>query len=370
MDSKHFRPVVTIKSQSKGEVSAVFSTFNVVDKDRDVTVPGAIENGTPIVVSAYGHQSWSGALPVGKGTIRTTKTEAIAELQFFMDTTHGADTFNTVKQLAEVGLGEWSYGFDTLESEPGEHEGKSVNFLKKLKVFEVSPVLVGAGNNTRTLSAKSASDDPHTERVVPVMFKSAIRPHESGTTTKAWDGAAVLAALTDHSSVDDLRSVHAYVDPESDPELKSSYRFAHHEGVKGDANLRACLTGLALLNGARGDCGIPEEARKGVYDHLAKHLEDADRDVPELRDGNSGALKFFDDAASVLAMVAGLNQRASEVMALRAKKGKGLSSSSADILEWIYDELRGLKSLIDTPQEDASRELARYIASLQTGADL
>lgn len=363
MDRKSFRPQVRVKSEAKGEVSAVFSRFNVIDKDGDVTNPGAIQDGAPIVVSAYGHASWGGALPVGKGIIRTTKSEAVAELQFFMDTTQGVDTFNTVKALSESGLGEWSYGFDTLDSEPGEHEGKSVNFLKKLKVFEVSPVLVGAGNDTRTISAKSAPTD-HTERVVPV-FTSAIRPHETGTTAKAWDGTAVMAALADNSSVDDLRSVHAWVDPKGDPELKASYKFAHHEGIKGDANLRACLTGIALLNGARGDCGIDEESRKGVYAHLAQHLDDSGRDVPELRDGNSGALKFLDDAASVLAMVAGLNERASEVMALRAKKGKQLSNASVDILEWMHDELRKLKSLIDTPQEDASREMARYIQTLR-----
>jgi hypothetical protein len=363
MDRKSFLPDVRVKSEAKGEVSARFSTFNVIDKDGDVTHPGAIQNGAPVVISAYMHSSWGNALPVGKGRIRTTKSEAICDMQFFMDTTHGRDTFLTIQELAKDGLGEWSYGFDTLESEPGTHEGKSVNFLKKLKVFEVSPVLVGAGNNTRTLSAKSAHDT-YTERVVPVTT-SAIRPHETGTTAKAWDGTAVLAALADNSSVDDLRSVHAWVDPTADPELKSSYRFAHHHGVKGEANLRACLTGIALLNGARGDCGLDEENRKGVYAHLAQHLEDAGREVPELRDGNSGALKFLDDAASVLAMVAGLNERASEVMALRAKKGKGLSSASADILEWTYDEMRKLKSLIDTPQEDASREMARYIQTLR-----
>ena len=41
---------------------------------------------------------------------------------------------------------------------PGTVEGKAVQFLKKLKVHEVSPVLLGAGIGTQTLSVKSLSD--------------------------------------------------------------------------------------------------------------------------------------------------------------------------------------------------------------------
>lgn len=148
-----------IKAAAKGEVSAVFSTFNVVDSDGDVTLPGAFEDGQEVVISAYGHTSWQGALPVGKGVIRTTETEAILDGKFFLDTAHGRDTFSTVSQLAKSNLGEWSYGFDVIEESRGKHEDRDVRFLKKLKAFEVSPVLLGAGVNTRTLVAKSVEED-------------------------------------------------------------------------------------------------------------------------------------------------------------------------------------------------------------------
>lgn len=146
---------VEIKSADRGEVSAVFSTFNVRDHDNDVTLPGAFEENAPVVISSYNHTSWGGNRPVGKGRIRTTKSEAVMDGQFFMDTADGRDTFAVVKGLAEAGLGEWSYGFDVQDSEPGKHEGVDVKFLKRVKVFEVSPVLRGAGANTRTLAAKA-----------------------------------------------------------------------------------------------------------------------------------------------------------------------------------------------------------------------
>lgn len=156
---------VEVKDADKGQVEAVFATFNVIDKDGDVTLPGAFEDGAPVRISAYQHTSWSGALPVGKGVIRQTDTEAILEGQFFLNTTGGRDTFEVVKQLGDQQ--EWSYGYDTLESSFGMQEDRNVQFLKKMKAHEVSPVLLGAGVGTRTLSAKNAST--FNEQVVETM---------------------------------------------------------------------------------------------------------------------------------------------------------------------------------------------------------
>ncbi|MER5252911.1 HK97 family phage prohead protease [Streptomyces sp. NPDC002855] len=145
---------VEIKSESKGEIRAVFSTLNVVDKDGDITVKGAMQDGAQVRISAYNHKSWDGALPVGIGTIREIGDEVVLEGQFFMNTTHGRDTFETVKALGA--LQEFSYGFDVVDS--STEEAKSLGakrVLKSLKVHEVSPVLLGAGMNTRVLEAKS-----------------------------------------------------------------------------------------------------------------------------------------------------------------------------------------------------------------------
>jgi Caudovirus prohead serine protease len=348
---------VEVKAADKGQVSAVFATFNVVDKDGDVTLPGAFTDGAEVLISAYQHTSWGGALPVGKGQIRTTATEAILEGQFFMDTVAGRDTFNVVKELA--GRQEWSYGYDVMEGDYGTFEGRDVQFLKALKVHEVSPVLVGAGVNTRTLEVKSQKEAP----VGATEYKAAIRPHETRVTTKRWDGTQVVADIPDDATVDDLRAIHAYADPNGDPTLKASYRFPHHHGVGGEANLRACLTGIAVLNGAKGATGLSEPERKAVYDHLALHLSDGDRDVPELRTAASGDLKFHEEAAAVLASLDGLIVRTSEVMALRRSKGKAMAAQSVDVLEWVYDGMRRLRTLLDSPQEDADREFARFVQS-------
>lgn len=154
MDSK-FLAGIEIKDESKGEVEAVFATLDVVDKDNDVTKAGAFNEGAPVVISSYNHKSWEGALPVGKGTIHEVGNQVLLKGQFFLNTTAGRDTFEVIKQLG--GNQEWSYGFNVDESEPGDHEGKSVRVLKKMSVFEVSPVMRGAGVGTRTTFAKSES---------------------------------------------------------------------------------------------------------------------------------------------------------------------------------------------------------------------
>jgi hypothetical protein len=62
-----------------------------------------------------------------------------------------------VKALGE--LCEWSFGFDIEQATPGMLDGKSVRFLNKTRVFEVSPVLQGAGIGTRTVDMKAAIVD-------------------------------------------------------------------------------------------------------------------------------------------------------------------------------------------------------------------
>lgn len=353
MDTKALR--VEIKDEAKGEVRAIFSTFNAIDSDRDVTRPGAFTDGAEVPISAYGHTSWSGMLPVGKATIRQTTKQAILEGRFFMDTAAGRDTFTTVKELGE--LGQWSYGYDPVEFSYGEFEGQRVRFLDALKVHEVSPVLVGAGVGTRTLSAKSALPG------APVKAGRPVAPHDCETTSRSWDGAKTVAGLPADARPSELRSVFAWQDPEGDPEEKSSYKMAHHHGVGGPANVRACLMAIARLND--GKSGIPDADRKAVYDHLAAHLRDADIEPPELKEAPGGSLKYAEEGHAVLAAVSAFVDRTAEVVALRARKGKGMAPRSAELLDWIDADLKRLQALLSTPlgpEDPSESEIASLIA--------
>ena len=336
---------VTVKAADKGQVSAVFSTFNVIDKDGDVTLPGAIKDGTQVVISAYGHTSHGGALPVGKGVIRTTAKEAVLDGQFFMDTVAGRDTFEVVKQLG--GLGEWSYSLHNVKAYMGQQDGQDVQFIESISIKEVSPVLIGAGVNTRTVGVKTARL-PQEENVV--AFRGAIRPHDTQTSSKAWKPEA----LPDNATVADLRAKHAWVDTAADPEASASYKFAHHDAA-GAANVRACLLGIARLKA--GTHGIPEGDIEGVYAHLAGHLRDADIEPTDLK----SAPILQDQLLDALAGVIDALDAAERVGSVRAAKGKNLSQINLELLGWMDEELRRAKSLIDTPTEAADREYLRFM---------
>ncbi len=148
---------VEIKDDEKGIITAAFAKLGVMDLDGDITLPGAF--GTQKVgVSAYGHNSWTGELPIGRGTISEKDGEAVAELKLFMSTQNGKDHFEVIKGMGE--LQEWSYGFDVKETGEVTEEMRQQGVrrvLKKLKVFEVSPVMRGAGVDTRTVAVKCES---------------------------------------------------------------------------------------------------------------------------------------------------------------------------------------------------------------------
>ena len=164
-----------VKVGEAGQFEAVIATFNVVDMDGDVTLPGAFEDGADVVVSAYGHGSWMGALPVGKGMLKSTHADARIVGEFFLDTESGKDHYTVAKRLGTKQ--QWSYGYDVLETGeraalPETLRGGARRVLKRLKVHEASPVLIGAGIDTRTVVVKMA-DEPAKQK--PAAADAAIR---------------------------------------------------------------------------------------------------------------------------------------------------------------------------------------------------
>ncbi|MFJ7112664.1 HK97 family phage prohead protease [Streptomyces albogriseolus] len=135
-----------------GTISAMFSVYSMIDSDGDVILPGAIEDGITVPLSAYNHTSWGAALPVGKGVIRTSSSGATVEATFFKSQA-AQDTLEVIRELGP--LQQWSFGFNVLDYSHGEFRGTAVRFLKSLDVFEVSPVLRGANSAAHTVEAAS-----------------------------------------------------------------------------------------------------------------------------------------------------------------------------------------------------------------------
>ena len=101
---------------------------------------------------------------IGRGEIVTDNDKAVFKGEFIMDTERGREAYNTVKAMGD--LQQWSFGYEVVDSEKGAFqkdgfETQDVRYLKELRVWEVSPVLVGANQETYTLAVK---EDQETEK--------------------------------------------------------------------------------------------------------------------------------------------------------------------------------------------------------------
>ena len=107
-------------------------------------------------------------MPIGKGTIKQDNDKATFEGSFFMDTEAGKEAYNLVKSMGD--LQQWSFGFRVEDSEVGkwqksaDAEEETARYLKDLTVYEVSPVLVGANQETYTMAIKEASEKDELEK--------------------------------------------------------------------------------------------------------------------------------------------------------------------------------------------------------------
>ena len=150
-----------LDEEAEGKVSAVFSVFNNLDSDGDVVVPGAIKSkwDSGMVPMVWAHK-WD--MPIGKGYIKEDGDKATFVGEFFMDTDSGQEAYKLVKNMGE--LQQWSFGYRVNDAEHGKFkevgndEQTDARYLKSLTVFEVSPVLVGANQETYTMAIKSNKD--------------------------------------------------------------------------------------------------------------------------------------------------------------------------------------------------------------------
>jgi len=160
-----------LKAEGNGQVRAVFATFGVVDLDGDVVLRGAFTDGQKVLMAAA--HDWSVPGWIGTGTISTTDTEAVFEGEFFSEA-DGQSAYTKIKEADARGVKiEWSWGFQIptgAAKYDDETYGEPVRILglKPLKVAEVSPVVWGAGIDTRTVGVKNTNVPlaDHYERVL------------------------------------------------------------------------------------------------------------------------------------------------------------------------------------------------------------
>jgi hypothetical protein len=116
-------------------------------------------------------------------------------------------------------------------------------------------------------------------------------PHTSpkAPEDREWDwGTDKAGAILDAGRWEAFAQAHAWYDPAADeegndpPHEKGAYKLPHHELI--DGRLRVVWHGvraaMQVLAGARGGVQIPPEDRRSVYEHLARHYGEFDKEPP------------------------------------------------------------------------------------------
>jgi len=346
---------VELKEDKEGAFIARIATLDVIDKDGDVTISKAFPN-KKVLVSAYQHGSWQGALPVGKAEFREEDSSILGLGELNLKTIAGREHYETLKFAPE--LIEWSYGFKVLQQGSDkeiddwskDHDGaRPARILKKVDPFEISPVLLGAGVDTATLAIKAEK-----KGVIPYK-ETPLAPEDA-----EWDAGAEVR----QAEIDDLKIMCAWVDSRN-PETKSAYKLPHHK-ASGQHILvwRAVAAAMGALLGARGGVAIPSGDKRGVYNHLSKHYAEFDKEPPEFR-ALEDRFTFADEAEMALAAVQNFVTRTESLADLRRKEGRVLSSANRERMKKLLGMLSSvasdLKELLDATEPEDTEKLAQAV---------
>jgi HK97 family phage prohead protease len=163
-------------------IEAVFSLFDVIDSDNDVTKSNALRSGyTGNKVPLVWNHDW--AKVIGRGIIETDNQKAVFK-GYFLNTEAGKEAYETVKAMQD--MQQFSYGFQVLKSTKGTHidskgEEVPVRILEDVKVWEVSPVLVGAQQNSFVQALKSGLEQVDDEIKAEMQVESTVQEVSSNT---------------------------------------------------------------------------------------------------------------------------------------------------------------------------------------------
>lgn len=95
---------------------------------------------------------------------------------------------------------------------------------------------------------------------------------------EAWDGPAEVAA----ADIEDLKIMATWVDPEQ-ADVKAGYKLEHHKAEGEHAVVwNGVAAAMGALLGARGGVDIPADDLQPVYDHLAQHYRQFEKEPPAL----------------------------------------------------------------------------------------
>ncbi len=292
------RAADTAKAEPGTPIRFIASTENVARDGMVIESSGwDLENFQRNPVFLWAHDMMGARPPIGRvDKVFTKSKQLVADVTF----DQGDDFARSVESKYRNGfLSAVSVSWDTREFAPPKAAGAAPR-ITKAELLEISAVPVpsdpGALAQRQARALRDLADeleelseaddglpDPHNRGAIPPK-KERTAPENA-----AWDAGAEVKKA---DGADELRRMHAWVNSDADPEAKSSYKLPHHM-ADGTVVWRGVAAAMSRLQ--QGGTTIPDSDRQGVWDHLALHYRQFDKEPPELRSAAPEHMRSADD---------------------------------------------------------------------------
>ena len=272
----------TKAKKDRGFLKGYASTYEV-DEGNDQIIPGAFTQDLHLFsknpIMLFSHQL---SQILGSWTHQEEQTAGLyVEGEINLKTDLGKYVYTLISAKDVKGM---SIGYSVSEGEI-EEDSEIVKLLR-IRLWEISIVsipmnqsawitgtkLLFTGQTFDTTVKDGKLTDIEVKKVIP--FKDYGYDEEN----EGWQAGKE----TRDAEVTDLKRMCGWYDAEK-PTEKSSYKLPHHRLTGNKAVWRGVASAMGSLLGARGGVDIPDEDRKGVYNHLAKHYKDLEKKTPEFK---------------------------------------------------------------------------------------
>jgi HK97 family phage prohead protease len=273
---QYLKSYVKVNKQN-GSFEVTASTADV-DRDGEIIDPKGWDIANylknPVILYAHDYSS----LPIGKAeNVEIQPTGLYISGKFA--SSEANPMAQKVRLLYEEGiLNAVSVGFI-----PKLRDG---NTITKAELLELSFVPVPSNPNALAMAISKGLDIS--------ILKGAVASHDTPMAPEdmAWDSTTAIMALRtwaggpEPDGIDwgKYKEGFAWYDG-ANAENLGSYKLPHHDIVDGGFKVvwRGVASAMGVLLGSMGGVDVPEEDRQGIYNHLKRHYEQFNKDVPEMR---------------------------------------------------------------------------------------
>jgi len=307
MDKKFLKGYVEKVDSDEGTLSVAIATDSSVDRDGERIDSKGWDfsnfKKNPVLLWAHDYRG----TPIGKvNNIRRSGDKILFTPQFAVNASEKAkEVFNLYK---DGFLRAFSVGFSPSEWEDKEGKDGMVRTFTKAELLEISAVPVPANPNAIVLArSKGISEDTvkEMEKNIEDKDKTVVPYKNEGKSDidLAWNVGEEIKEAGDN--LEKLRKMSTWFKSD-DPQVVTNYKFLHHKASDLRVVWKGVTSSMALLLGVNGGVEIPDEERKGVYDHLAQHYKEFEKEAPEFKLVEAQVLKdinFETDAPAIIQIV-------------------------------------------------------------------